>query len=258
MAQIGRGRTVHAAPTAPPLRTAAARDVDARSVLPILLAVQITLMAGPAPAWTVAALVTVATAVYGRVALHPVLRAMRGFLLLAAVIVLSHVLFSDRPGALLDGTILAGRLLSVVAAGVVFAAYLDVDEVARALGWYLRPVLGRRAARVALMTRLALRSVVLLRRDLSACRTALTSRGLTVRARPLRYLALLGSNAVVHALMRADHHSEAVTSRGYADTHVPFPRRGGSPTGRRAALEWTWTATAVAGCAAAWIGALVI
>jgi energy-coupling factor transporter transmembrane protein EcfT len=165
--------------------------------------------------------------------------------------VVSHVLFSDRPGALADGEILAGRLLSVVAAGVVFVSYLDVDEIARALGWYLRPVLGWRAARVALMTRLALRSVVLLRRDLSTCRTALASRGLTVRARPLRYLSLLGSNAVVHALMRADQHSEAVASRGYADHHVQFG--GATRTDGAPGRAWTWTGAAVTGCAIAWI-----
>lgn len=226
------------------------RSPDARPVLILLIAVQITLMAGPAAAWAIAALVTLATAVHGRIAVRPVFRAIRGFLVLAAIIVASHVIFSGHPRALADGAILAGRLLSVVTAGVVFVSYLDVDEIARALGWYLRPVLGWRAARVALMTRLALRSVVLLRRDLSTCRTALASRGLTVRARPFRYLSLLGSNAVVHALMRADHHSEAVAARGYADHHVRY--RDYSAPERRTASEWMWTATAVTGCAAAW------
>ncbi len=259
---------------------------DERAGLLSLIVVQVTLMAAPAPGWAAAAAIAVATAVRHRVAAGTVWRGVRGFLVLGAVIVISHALFGGssasaaaaaalRIGPLtisLDaaraGAILAGRLLSVVAAGVVFVSALRSDGIARALGWYLNPILRSRASRVTLMTHLALRSVTLLTRDVTDYGNALRTRGLSPRRRPFRYIALLGGNSVVRALMRAEHYSNAVAARGYDDHPVawsvcPRPESPapagkadrGTPRGVLAPIgEWTRAATSIVICLIGWAG----
>ena len=262
---------------------------DERAGLLALIVVQVTLMAAPAPGWAAAAAIAVATALRHRVAAGAVWRGVRGFLVLGAIIVISHALFSGgtsgsaasalRIGPLtisLDaaraGAILAGRLLSVVAAGVVFVAALRSDGIARALGWYLNPILGSRASRVTLMTHLALRSVTLLTRDVTDYGNALRARGLQPRRRPFRYIALLGGNSVVRALMRAEHYGDAVAARGYDDHPVTWLRRplpeAPDPTGRtgpstpRGVLapigEWPWVAMSIVICLIGWAGGSLI
>ena len=247
---------------------------DARAMLLLLLLVQVTLMAAPPAGLAAAGLVALASWLRLRVPTRELFRALRGFAVLAAVIVLSHLFFGGgeaesppsgeaggagglsawlsqtRLQAFRAGLELAGRLLAVVAAGVIFTASVGSDGLARALGWYLRPLLGQRSARLALMARLALRSVTLLGRDARELQDALGARGLSPRRRPWRYLSLLGGNTVLRAIHRAEAQSMAVSARGYADRPPVWRSSGPEETARQ---DWLWAAAGSVICLAGWV-----
>lgn len=229
------------------IRVVSAGRTDARAALLLLLLVQVSLMAAPAFGPAGAGVVALASCLRFRVPVRELLRALRGFAVLAGVIVLSHFIFGGTgdPGsptrmeALRRGLELAGRLLAVVAAGAIFTAAVGSDGLARALAWYLRPLLGTRSGRLALMARLALRSVTLLGRDARQIQDALTARGLSPRRRPWRYLSLLGGNTVIRALHRAEAQSMAVSARGYRDRRVVWRTAAPAEAARR---DWIWAA----------------
>lgn len=247
---------------------------DARAMLLLLLLVQVTLMAAPPAGLAAAGLVALASRLRFRVPPGELVRALRGFAVLAAVIVLSHLFFGGgeagsppsgdaggagglsawlsptRLAAFRAGLELAGRLLAVVAAGVIFTAAVGSDALARALGWYLRPLLGPRSARLVLMARLALRSVTLLGRDAREIQDALAARGLSPRRRPWRYLSLLGGNAVLRAVHRAEAQSMAVSARGYADRPVVWRSSAPEKTARQDRL---WAAAGSLFCLGGWV-----
>lgn len=237
MAAIGRGGVRH--------------TEDARAGLLAMIATQVTLMAAPVEGVGAALVVTLWAWRRNRVEARTVLRPIAAFALLGMVIVGSHALFvaadpvaADPAGAAVSsemrgraavqGAALAGRLIAVAAAGVVFTASLGTDAVARALSWYLRPLLGARAGRLGLMARLALRGIGLIGRDARACREALATRGLHARRRPRRYVELLGANTIVRALRRSETQAMALSARGYHD-HVPIWREstGGNSAAAR-------------------------
>ena len=228
-----------------------------------MITVQVTLMAAPMEG--VAPALAAAVITWARLRVEPriVLRAILGFAVLGAVIVASHVIFAAPaqgagPHAAIRGAALAGRLIAVAAAGVIFTAALGSDAIGRALSWYLRPVLGKAAARLDLMTRLAFRAVTLIGRDARACRDSLSARGMRLRRRPRRFVALLGSNTVVRALRRAETQAMAISSRGYRDRLPPWR----TPASRRSAPasgiptsslpSWLWAGATVGMCLIGW------
>jgi energy-coupling factor transporter transmembrane protein EcfT len=193
----------------------------------VLLSVTVGLAGSQADLWSVS--VFLGAAVFlARLSLWVLLREMRyfAFLVIAAVIIQAvgrpgPLLFAWLPGftraGLTAGLLFAWRLLAMVVVGLVLTGTTQLTELKTAIYWWLQPLPGRMAVRLATMFSLTLALIPLIFDQAAAVREAQISRGIEQVKNPWRRLSCLVWPVLRETFRRADELILAMESRCYSE-----------------------------------------
>jgi biotin transport system permease protein len=209
--------------------------IDGRGKLAALVALSLAgLNASPwaLGALSIAAVAAISTA---RLSLGTILRELRYFFILLALILLARGLFT--PGApvvtaagfslslegLADGGRICWRLLLVVVLGMVFVSTTRSSEIRSAIAWVLKPVPGIPEGQVATMIGLLIRFLPVIFAEVSETSLAQRARGSERQKNPVRRTVRLLSPVMRRTFLRADQLTLAMVSRGYCETSPPMP-----------------------------------
>jgi biotin transport system permease protein len=193
----------------------------------IPLSVAVGLAGSRADLWLVT-FSLVAAILLARLPVRLLLREMRRFtfLVIAAVIIQAAgksgpLLFAWLPGitqtGLTAGLIFAWRLGAAVAVGLVLTGTTQLTELRMALYWWLQPLPGKTAARLATMFSLTLALIPLIFNQAAVVREAQISRGIEQVKNPWRRLSCLVWPVLRETFRRADELILAMESRCYSE-----------------------------------------
>lgn len=119
-----------------------------------------------------------------------------------------------------DGLLAAGRILTVSLLGCLLVATTRSGEIRAAVAWFLEPVPGVPAGRVATMISLLVRFLPLILRRFHETRAAQAARGADLVKNPVRRMALLVIPVLRRVLLDADHLVLAMEARCYTEDRV--------------------------------------
>jgi len=119
---------------------------------------------------------------------------------------------------LIAGAELAWRLALLVALGALLAGTTSVTLLQSAVVWYLRPVLGLAAGRIATMMGLTITLIPLVFESYRQVSEAQASRGSGTIRNPLRRITLLARPLLIATFSKADTIASAMESRCYTDS----------------------------------------
>jgi energy-coupling factor transporter transmembrane protein EcfT len=197
-------------------------DARVKLLLLAVFSVAAVVLPGAAPTGVLAAGLVAAYAVARR---NPV-RALAGapvFLVLAAVVVLSHALDAggiSASGAARGAEVSTGFLIVVLAVELIIST-TPVGRITDVVHWLLRCLPGVNAGRVALMAGLAVTHALVLRDAAARSREALEARGVSARSGPVRYLRILAVALIRETVEHAERTTDALFARGYSDERTP-------------------------------------
>jgi biotin transport system permease protein len=129
---------------------------------------------------------------------------------------------------LVAGLILAWRLGAVLVVGLLLTGTTQLTELRAAVYWFLRPLPGGAAARIATMISLTITLIPLILDQVATIREAQLSRGVESVKNPLRRLRCLAWPILRETFRRADELILAMESRCYSEERTQ-PVFSGTP-----------------------------
>lgn len=175
-----------------------------------LIALSVTLVWVRTPLMTATALAFVLlTAAVGRVRVSDLLRMLRGFALIAVVLVAFHVW----QNGLVHAWVIVGTLMTLIIAATVVTATTHADDMIATLTWTLSPfrIFGLKPEKVALAFALTLRTIPTVFDLARDTREAARARGLE------RSLRVYVNPLVIRSVAHARALGEALQARGLDD-----------------------------------------
>lgn len=122
-----------------------------------------------------------------------------------------------------QGGLVCWRLMTVIAAGVLFVVTSPVSHVKAGAEWFLRPVPGIPEKRVATMLSLVVRFIPVIFQQVHDTRAAQQSRCAELRKNPFRRMVILTAAALRRTFAHADQLAAAMEARCYGDARTPKP-----------------------------------
>lgn len=207
-------------------RDTALHRLDPRAKLVAAALLSASLLRADLAGLLVASVAVAAAAVAARVRVARFLSEVKPLLLLLGFVLLSNAVtepsgaelaavagFSVTTGGLLDGAVVAGRLLAIAVAGALVSSTTPPGEMRRGVAWFLSPVPG--GDRLSTAFTMALRFFPTVSEELSRTRDAARSRCVDSAgaSRRLRYTA---TPLVVRSVKRAERLADAMENRCYS------------------------------------------